>query len=112
MNSALSPRFGNWQNWQEVCDPFHMGWRYHSPWWRRLGKVGQSCDPRVSAVLVTGFDEVHSQGLFAFDGSELVEVNRVWFEDLAPTNGLRVSVSLAGARLPLSGVLRSRLTPD
>ena len=56
--------------------------------------------PTSTAVLVTGFDGARSGGLFAFDGSEIVEVDRL-------------SSSLSPAVVEVPQVLpRSRLTPD
>jgi hypothetical protein len=50
-------------------------------------------DPRASVLLVTGFDDVRSGGLFAFDGSELVEIDRL------SSTGLAVGGSSVGRLL-------------
>jgi hypothetical protein len=61
-------------------------------------------DPRASVLLVSAFDDVRSGGLFAFDGSELAEVDRLSSTGLAVGGSsvgrlLRASANYATAEL-------------
>jgi Domain of unknown function (DUF4915) len=84
--------------------PFSHRLAIKCPRWRCLGKAEQLFDPRASVLLVSAFDDVRSGGLFAFDGSELAEVDRLSSTGLAVGGSsvgrlLRASANYATAEL-------------